>query len=209
MTADMIVEKYAEAGYSAIAITDHANRTTFKELLDSSNGEEGFRKFIQGYENVKAAAEKHGIIVYRGAEIRFDSDPNDYLIFNYPDNLLCDLDAVMKMGLKNFYSIAKNTGTLIIQAHPFREICTPADANLLDGVEIANTHARHKNNNSSAQEFAERNPHLIKIGGSDCHRPEDAGRGGILSDTLPKTDSELSTLLKSGKYSILTTNVDN
>ena len=208
MTADMLAFEYVKAGYSAIAITDHLNRATYRDLLNSPKGEIGFREFIKGYENIKYEAEKYGLTVYRGAEIRFDGDPNDYLIFNYPDTLFNDLNDVMAMGLKNFYPLAKRAGALIIQAHPCREICTPAAPNLLDGVEVANAHARHENNNGLAEQFANEHRHLIKIGGSDCHRPEDLGRGGIISDTLPKSDSELAELLKSKKYTILTTNID-
>ena len=208
MTADILAEEYAKAGYSAITITDHLNRTTYKQLLNSPKGEVGFKQFIRGYENVKAEAEKRGLIVYRAAEIKFDADPNDYLVFNYPDSLFKDLNTVMEMGLEKFRPLAKEAGALIIQAHPFREICRPAMPSLLDGVEVANTHPRHENNNALAERFANENPSLIKIGGSDCHRPEDLARGGILSDTLPKNDEELAELLKSGKYTILTTNID-
>ena len=123
--------------------------------------------------------------------------------------LFNDLDAAMKMGLEKFYPLAKEAGALVIQAHPFREICTPALPNLLDGLEIANTNLRHDDNNELAMQFANEHSHLIKTGGSDCHRPEDLGRGGILSDTLPKNDCELVKLLESEKYTVLTTNVDN
>lgn len=208
MTAEMLVDGYIKAGYSAIAITDHFNRHTYENLLGAPEGSEGFKRFIQGYEIVKVEAEKHGIKVYRGVEIRFDNDPNDYLLYNYPDWLLENMDEVLKMSLADFYEISKKTDALLIQAHPYREICTPALPCLLDGIEVENTHPWHNSHNDLARRFAEKNPQFILTGGSDCHNPEHLGKGGILTDTLPANDDELVKLLKSGKYTILTTNID-
>ena len=204
MTAEMLVDGYIEAGYSAIAITDHCNRSTYKKILDSPRGSEGFKKFIQGYELVKAEGEKRGLTVYRGVEVRFDGDHNDYLVYNYPDYLFDDFESVLSMGLERFYPLAKEAGATLIQAHPCREACTPAPSHLLDGIEVCNTHPWHDNDNEASVQYAKENPHLITTGGSDCHNTEHLGRGGIITESLPRNDAELAELLKSGKYEILT-----
>lgn len=208
MSAEELVKGYSEAGYSAIAITDHYCRITHEQLLGSPDSSDALKKFLQGYEVVKAEAEKYGITVYRGAELRFDEGLNDYLLYNYPDWLLENMDEVLKMSLADFYKLSKKTDALLIQAHPYREWCTPAPVEYLDGIELVNMHPWHNSHNELASQFAKENPQFILTGGSDCHDPEHLGRGGILSDTLPKNDKELAELLKSGNYTYLTTNVD-
>ena len=207
MSAEELVKGYSEAGYSAIAITDHYCRITYEQLLGSPKGKDSLKEFLRGYEEVKAEAEKYSITVYRGAELRFDEGLNDYLIYNYPDYLLDDFDKVLKMGLADFYPLAKAAGATLIQAHPYREWCTPAPSEHLDGIELVNTHPWHNSHNELASQLAKENPRFILTGGSDCHAPEHLGRGGILSDTLPRNDEELAELLKSRKYTILTTNI--
>ena len=39
--------------------------------------------------------------------------------------------------------------------------------------------------------------------GSDCHRPGDECRSGILSDTLPKDGFEFARLIRSGNYRLI------
>ena len=207
MSAEELVKGYSEAGYNAIAITDHFCRTTYEQLLGSPKGNDGLKAFLQGYDAVKAEAEKYGIKVYRGAELRFDEDVNDYLLYNYPDWLLENMDEVLKMSLADFYELSKKTDALLIQAHPYREWCTPAPSEYLDGIELVNTHPWHNSHNELASQLAKENPRFILTGGSDCHDPVHLGRGGILSDTLPVNDEELARLLKSDKYTIMTTNI--
>ncbi len=203
LEAPEITAGYQAAGYSAITVTDHYNRTTFEYLdIDLHSKADKLEAFLTGYRRMCEEGEKRGIRIYRGAEIRFDECDNDYLLYDWPDALLEDPEAVFHLGIAAFAPLAREAGALLIQAHPYRKGCTPAIACYLDGIEIRNLNPRHENHNERAVEYAEQF-HLIQLGGSDCHRKEDIAAGGILSDTLPEDTKELADLIRSGSYTIL------
>ena len=204
MEAKPLVEGYLAAGYSAVVVTDHYNRETFERLGLKMSGDHDFlAAFLEGYRQIKAAGEPEGLKVYRGAEVRFDGSMNDYLVLNYPDELLAEPERVFTMGLEAFSKLARQSGALIIQAHPFRKKCAPADHRWLDGVEVKNLHPGHESHNALAQEFADRWPDLIRVSGSDCHERHHMARGGIRSETLPENEQELAVLLRSGNFSLV------
>ena len=203
LSASEIADGYAAAGYDGVVVTDHYKRKTFEYIgIDPSDSTvDRLGAFLAGYEAVCAECEKRGIRVYRGAEITFDGSPNDYLVFGWPDSLLADPEKVISMGLADFSAESRKAGALLVQAHPYRGRCTPADPEYLDGAEVLNAHPRHDDKNSDALAFAEKNC-LIKTAGSDCHRTEDIGRAGILCETLPTDEEELVRIIRSGDYTI-------
>ena len=140
--------------------------------------------------------------MFKGAELRFDECENDYLLYGYRDDLLAEPDRIFRMGIAAFAPVARAQGALIIQAHPYRKGCTPAIACYLDGVEVINTSPRHESYNSRAREYAEQFG-LIATSGSDCHRPEDVARAGILVDKVPSDSMQMARLLRSRCYELL------
>ena len=199
-----IIAAYKAAGYHGIVVTDHFNRDTYHmKNIDPAAPVDRLTPFLEGYYKMKEEGEKQGIRIYRGAELRFDGSYNDYLFFNYPDSLLQEPEQLFTMGLENFIRLSRPTGALLIQAHPFRSMCTPADVAHLDGIEIANMHPWHESRNELAKDLAGTDPRLIRTGGSDCHATEHIGRGGILSEILPENDSQLADLLRSGNYNVI------
>ena len=144
----------------------------------------------------------YGIRVYAGAELRFDGSQNDYLLYGFHDELLADPERVMSEGLEAFAPKYRADGALLIQAHPFRNKCTPAPAELLDGVEVLNLNPRHDSHNDLALAYAEEH-HLLMTAGSDCHRPGDEGTTGILAETLPEDSFGYADLIRSGKYTLI------
>lgn len=199
-----IVEGYLAAGYQGVVITDHYHRNTkwfcFSESRD-------LPAFLEGYQRVKAEGQRRGLRVYRGAEVRFDGDPNDYLVYGFGDGLLAQPEEVFQMGLRAFSEQVRAEGALLIQAHPCRhsryEICHPAQAAYLDGVEVYNGNPATDNRNGDALAFAQAHPDLIRLGGTDCHNPVEIGAAGILTDRLPADDAEFVRMLKAGKYVLI------
>ena len=118
------------------------------------------------------------------------------------DELLADPERVMSEGLEAFAPKYRADGALLIQAHPFRGKCTPAPAELLDGVEVLNLNPRHDSRNDLALAYAEEH-HLLMTAGSDCHRPGDEGTTGILAETLPEDSFGYADLIRSGKYTLI------
>ncbi len=204
LTAQEIIAGYKAAGYSGIVVTDHFNRDTFRNKnIDTTAPGDKLTPFLEGYYKMKEEGEMQGIQIYRGAELRFDGSYNDYLLFNYPDDLIADAESLFVGGLQQFYERHLGTGAVLVQAHPFRSMCTLADIRYLDGIEVANMHPNHQSHNELAQALVQKNPHLLRTGGSDCHETNHIARGGILSETLPRSDAELAELIRSGKYTIL------
>lgn len=208
MNERQIVSGYIAAGYHGLIVTDHYNRDTrwYPARFPNLPGTDLYG-FLEGYDRVKEEGERRGLKVYKGAELRFDGSPNDYLLIGYSDDLLREPEKVFRMGLEAFSRYARQDGAILIQAHPCRNSCqppcTPAEGRWLDGVEIFNGNPRAHNQNEKAEAFACSMGHLIRLSGSDCHQPEDIGLGGIYTGRLPQNDRELVRLLKERKYTLI------
>ena len=198
--AQTIVRLYAEAGYSGIIVTDHFFRYTCRPHVWNIPYNQFFARFIEGYHHVCRAAEPYGLKIYKGAEVRFDESTNDYLLYNYPDELLADPDAIFSMDLDTFYPLCQQAGALLIQAHPFRGTCTPVDPRFIDGIEVYNLKARGDSQNHLSVKLAQENPQFITTSGSDFHYAEDAARGGIITPSLPEDEAALVSLLRSQSH---------
>ena len=190
---------YKQRGYSAVTVTDHfhagwfeANKDRAENILDA---------YFKGYETLAAYGEQIGIKVLYGAEVRFRENGNDYLIYGFEKSFLKDPESIFEMGIAAFSELCRKEHVFIMQAHPFRDGCVPAEACYLDAVESMNLNPRHENHNDLAHAFAQKHS-LPETCGSDCHRLEDRCRGGILSQTLPRDTFELAALLRAGDFSI-------
>lgn len=205
--ADEIVQRYHAAGYSTLVVTDHYNMETWKYLdIDPQQEVDVMPQFCQGYERVREEARQYGIQVILGAELRFYENNNDYLLYNFPQELLANPHQVMGMGVAAFSEAAREVGALLIQAHPFRKKCVPLAPMLLAGVEVLNANPRHMhhNHNDWAQKLAAREGEaFICTAGSDCHRIEDLARSGIRSQTQPTDRQSFAALLRSGEYELI------
>ena len=204
--AASLAEGYQKAGFAAVTVTDHYCRDTFPPLgIDITvPGQDAIGAFLEGFRRVEAECAPRGIKVYKGAELRFDECVNDYLLFNYPDELLADPAKIFPLGIAGFAPLAREAGALLIQAHPYRKPCTPAIACYLDGVEVCNRNPHHgaRNRNHLAEEYAS-DFHLLRLGGSDCHGAEQIGTGGIIAEELPEDDAAFAELIRSGRYAII------
>lgn len=200
LTPDEIISGYKQKGYDAITITDHFHRSWMSTI--NYRGKDVAAEFSRGYDAVSDAGEKAGIKIYYGAELRFDENDNDYLLLGFEKELLNNAYEIFRMGIGEFSKIAKRAGALIIQAHPFRNGCTPANPSFIDGVEVYNMNVRHNNHNDEALAFAKKN-RLIMLSGSDCHRIDDIGLSGILSDTLPEDSNTYADLLRSRNFTLI------
>lgn len=209
ISAKEIVDGYLAAGYSGLIVTDHYSRDTFRHLhMDTTPGQDKVEAFLTGYKMVKEEGEKRGLKVYRGAEVRFDGSWNDYLLYGYSDELLCDPEGIFTMGVENFYEKCKQEGALLVHAHPYRNRGTPTTAKALDGVEVLNANYDHDERNDLALAFAQKHG-LLMTAGSDCHGPKQVGKAGIAVETLPENEQELAAMLRSGQYRIFETGREN
>lgn len=203
LTAEELIAGYKAAGYDAIVVTDHYNRTTFEYLnLDTRGPGDKVGPFLEGYRRLAELGEREGIRVFKGAEVRFDECENDYLLYGFSDCLLEEPEDIFRMSITEFAPIARGQGAVLVQAHPYRKKCTPAIACYLDGLEVCNRNPRHENHNDLAKAYAEQFG-LLGLAGSDCHRAEDIAVSGILTTELPGDSFSMARLIRSRRYQLI------
>ncbi|MBQ7923559.1 MAG: PHP domain-containing protein [Clostridia bacterium] len=202
VSARPFVEKYIEAGYTSVVITDHLNDQTFSKELEAASWEKRADYFVGSYNRLLEAADGRLNILF-GAEIRLLNDPeSDYLVYGMTEEFFRTVDD--PRYLKNTGELAAlvhEHGMMIFQAHPFRPNMLLPDPALLDGMEIGNLCFWKESNNDMAKMWAERYD-LIGITGTDFHIPNQPPIGGIATD-YPITDNE--TLLKTLRDGTFTT----
>ena len=194
-----VVERYADAGYTTVFITDH-----YCDYVIDPAGETWEQKmehYLSGYRAMKEMARgKFNVVL--GCELRFLENFNDYLVFGMDEEFLLTHPELHKMTLKDFSAFAKENGLLLVQAHPFRTKMTVVKPQLLDGVEVFNGHRGHESKNYLANELANRYG-LIKTSGSDFHHPNSVVSGGIMTDEPITTAQQLIEILRSGNYTLI------
>lgn len=196
LTPKEVLERYADLGFSAIAITNHFSTAVFENL----SKETIINNYIKDYYNAINAASKYGIKVILGIEIRFPENSNDYLVYGFDEDEMGTLYDLTSTDYVSFYKEFKNDKNVILQAHPFRNGITVQDPKYLDGIETFNMHPAHNSRIGIATRFAKEHPHLLTTCGSDFHNEGYQGLGGILTKTLPNNSFELAELLKSRDY---------
>lgn len=195
-----LVEKYKEAGYSGIVITDHYSPMTF-HISEFFNKKKAIDHFLEGYRKAKKY-ETDDFTVLLGMELRFYATVNDYLVYGVSEEMLYELPLLLKTYIKRASNMLRERGCLFLQAHPFRKMITRANPRYLDGVEVFNGKADKETNDNSLK-WAEEINTPVMTSGSDCHRESGVGLGGIITTEPIKSNEDLLRILKSGKYELI------
>lgn len=193
-----LVAAHVSAGYAGVVITDHYNQETMDALPGTPV--EQARAWMHGYETARQTGERLGLRVFFGLEARLPDCDNDYLILGAQPDFVLENPLLYQMDLAGLHALCHQWGALLVQAHPNRKGCHPADPAHLDGVEVFNGNPRHANNNASTLALAQAHLHLIRTSGSDFHQMEDLGRGGILTREPVRTPAELAACLRGGEF---------
>ena len=201
MTAEETLQRYRDAGYDAVVITNHFNRYTADHFAGRGKPD-FFRHYHDSYLLAKEEGEKLGITVLNGYELRFDGSDSDYLVYGMDDETASHCYDLFAMSPHRFSDLAKKNGFLFYQAHPFRNNMKITDPAYLFGIEVRNGNPRHDSRNDIAKMWAEKFG-LHMIAGSDCHQREDVGITGVMSETKIESEDDLLALLRSGEYTII------
>ncbi len=203
VAAAEVVQKYKEAGYEALVLTDHYYARFFDKVQNLS-WKKQLEKYLKGYKTAVKTAQNLNFEVFLGIEIKFEDDPNEYLVYGLNENFLSDNPNLHHLSLAEFKTLtaAQKEEILIFQAHPLRSGMAPAADKFLDGLEVYNGNPRHDSQNEKALRYAEEH-NLKMISGSDFHEYEDLARGGIVAAEIPTKMSELISLLKNGDYDLI------
>ena len=202
MTAEETIRRYRDAGYGAIVIANHFNPWTARGLAEQGRLDSDFTScYFRTVRMAKEIGKTYGVIVFPGMEMNFENDRNDYLVYGMPESAVKDVDSMFQMGFPEFSKLAAAENALIYQAHPFRNGMTVTDPSLLFGIEVMNCNPRHDGRNDIAEQWALRH-HLHQIGGSDCHRVEDVGTAGIITDRPVENLEDLIQILRNDEYRV-------
>ncbi len=196
-TPEEVVQRYAEIGFDSIVISNHF----YPGIRFPDDKEKCVTEYLKDFYEAKEAGEKYGINVIFGCELRFTENINDYLIFGIdPDFAKLAFDS-MPIGLESFSKSFKNDGTLIIQAHPFRDGMTEMPAELLDGIEVFNLHPGQNSRVGLAAKYAKKHNMLVTCG-TDFHHEGHQGMTALLTKTVMKSSHDITKVLKSRDYLI-------
>lgn len=198
LTPQELIKAYNDVGYKGIVITNHFIDEYF------TKDPEGFLKFyINAFHECEEEGSKYGMKVYWGAEFRFSPYVQDFLVYGVDEHLLRKMMNAFNYSFSDFHKLVNDNGGLFIQAHPFRHSTLVIPASDLDGIEILNMHPGHPSHNPAAKVLREEFNIPYATSGSDCHEYCHVGRGGILSEILPKDNTELCALIRSGNYEFI------
>ena len=111
------IQKYIDAGYSGIIITDHFYRGNCG-VDRSLPWPEFVNRFCSGYEDARNEGEKRGFPVFFGWEENFDGD--EYLIYGLDKAFMAAHPEMISWTRKQQYETIRAAGGCVVQAHPFR-----------------------------------------------------------------------------------------
>ncbi|MBQ2278762.1 MAG: hypothetical protein II333_09350, partial [Clostridia bacterium] len=139
-SAEGIVRKYTEAGYTTVCLTNHFCPDSKDD--DDAAWEAKVDKLYRAYDILTEAAGDR-LTILMGMELRFSQNSNDYLVFGFDREYLMSHRDIHRMGIGNYIKMAREDGLLTIQAHPFRTGMTVTDPRRVDGIEVFNGHPGH------------------------------------------------------------------
>ena len=204
LSASEMVKLYSEKGYKTVFVSDHMN-FDFSEKNSNLSVFDAVHNFLIGYHNAKEAGDKCGVNVLLSAEyaISFNGIDNHYLLYGIDEEFIYANPNGENMTIEKLRKITKDSGALLIQAHPFRGSCFPTPL-YVDGMEIYNSNPRHfvKSDEERVSKVIEQFD-LFAIGGSDAHLVEDVGLSGIGSNYEIKTAEDFVNLIKNREVTVL------
>lgn len=192
-----LAEIYKELGYDAVTVANHFTfgyqNSTKPQVLD---------RFFGDFEKAEQKGKEIGIKVILAAEIRFEENDNDYLIYGVTRKMMEEIYDLLPYGVENFRKNYSMPHSVFLQAHPFRENMERVDPSILDGIEVFNLHPNHNSKVGLAAVYARENNYTIVTAGSDFHHPgrKHEGVTAILTKTLPEDSFGLADILRSGDY---------
>ncbi len=193
VTVSELVDIYHAAGFDALVLTNH--------FMASAGGCSDVSAFLDDYERACQYARQYSMKVYLGVEVRFAENNNDYLLYGVDRQILENVTAYFEKGLEAFVREGKDTRSVLIQAHPFRNHMELIDANLVDGFEVLNLHMVHNSRPATAMHHAVKCGANILIGGTDFHHADRQNPAiAMRVRTLPKDSFELAELIRSKDY---------
>lgn len=187
------VEFYKRIGYAGVFITNHFI-DSYQDIDPSLSYTEKLRYFFSGYEEAKRVGDEIGIDVFCGVEMGYGG--THFLVYGLDEAWYLAHPEMMDMPMSKRLNFLRDSGALVIQAHPCRESNGIDHIRLfprvIHGAEIYNAN-RTDFENAMAEAYA-KNYGLIPFAGSDNHVGSAQRKlGGMRLRTPVKDEREFAT----------------
>lgn len=90
-----LVDIYRSLGFNGLVVTNHFYSGTLDELPENQRVD----AYLEAYHQAKDYAEGYGMKIYLGAELRFDENANDYLLYGADEAILRQAREYFSKGL--------------------------------------------------------------------------------------------------------------
>jgi len=201
LSAGELVNLYSEHGYDGIVITDHMNEDFISSLECKDDWNACVDRFLYGYRQAARRGGQIGLDVVLGAEVQFEVNNSEYLIYGIDEAFLRNNPYFHRLGPWEFFERFGDE-LLIIHAHPCREGNKTVFFECAHGIELVNCQLESKNNNEKSLKLLKANPELHTFCASDAHRTEDVGRGWMLFNEPVPDSRTFCDAIKWGEYSL-------
>ncbi len=178
VTDEQLIERYANAGYDGIVLTNHINWSynnypgkTHKEKIDY---------YFSAVDRLKELGKKHRLTILFGLEVVALTDDGvhqEFAMFGFDRQFLYDNNLVDRYNQKQLFDLANEHKLFMSQTHPFRIGEKLGDPRYMHGAEAFNGHYHHDNNNEKAIEFCKKH-NLKMLSGTDFHHADQPILGG-------------------------------
>lgn len=193
------LEYYKSLGYAGVFITNHFIDGNI-DIDPSLPYEQRINFYFSDYESGVKIGKEIGLSVFCGVEMSYKG--TDFLVYGLDKKWYLEHPQIEYMKKSELLNLLKDSGALVIQAHPFREDSYIDHIRLfprhVHGVEIYNA-SRKDFENNMAEDYA-KSYELIPFAGSDNHvAGKQTNLGGMQSDTPVKDEADFVLRVKKGE----------
>lgn len=160
---------YKHLGYDGVFITNHFLDGNIEPTSRNMPYQEQINFYFSDYESALESGEKYGIKVFPGVEMSYLG--TDFLIYGLYKDWYLTHPEIMEMDKRTELAYLRDSGAMVIQAHPYREANYIDHIRLfprsVDGVEVINSSQVNESNELSflyAEHYG-----LFQTAGSDNH----------------------------------------
>lgn len=202
------LEFYKKKGFDGVFITNHfldGNINVDKTLPYAEQVE----FYFSDYEKALELSSEIGIKVFCGAELSYKG--TDFLIYGLDKMWYLENPQIMEMEKSKELEFMRDSGALVIQAHPFR-MATYIDhiriyTNSIHGMEVINAN-RSERENDMALYYAT-SYGLLMTAGSDNHMGKEQKKvAGMSFDTPLRDENDFIERVKKGEQVIFYEELD-
>lgn len=193
--AEEVIRRAKAVGLDGIVLCNHYQ--TLRNYLKDGTPEEFARRYIAEYEYAKQWGDTLGFRVLFGVEVTMEAYENQHLtVYGLSPEFLLAHPTLYSMTQEELYSLVKEAGGALIQAHPLRKGNNVLmDIALLDGIEL-NCHPGYDGTHADElSDLAVRHGKFLTCGGdyhADTYRPH---CGVFLPETV-RNEADLATYLR-------------